>query len=476
MTTRKASYTPIPQVPTELMPRLAAIVEVLVGMKTVSEAARTLGLSRNHFQSILHRALFAMVQSITVKAGGRPAKPDSVATLERELRHLKRENARLQGQVHSTERLLEVAGGLLKGRIRPVRRERRARKTPGASGEQREDSESEAWRERVLSAVSEMRALGVSSRLAAKLAGVDVATLRRWRARARAAVPLSRHRCARGTLIAPAVAAQGAELVRRLHGLIGVESLRHSIAHLTRSAAAWLKAQTLSAMERERRASLIHLSLTQPGVLRGFDAMHFAAADGPLFALIGADGAVPYRTSLMTGRHYDAQLVARALARDLDENGAPLVLRLDRARCHEAPAVRAVLHAYRVIPLHGPPRYPCFYGQLERQNREHRAWVTMLAPQSRATLEPCLHEMLECVNTLWRRRSLNWQTATEAWNARPSLNVDRHAFREEVQDRAQRIAHRLKRVAHPVDLAERLAIQRTLERMGYLRQVLGGWC
>ena len=84
--------------------------------------------------------------------------------------------------------------------------------------------------------------------------------------------------------------------------------------------------------------------------------------------------------------------------------------------------------------------------------------------------------MLVCVNALWRRRALNWQTASEAWNARPTLAVDRDAFREEVQDRAQCIAHRLKRNTQPADLAERLAIQQTLERMGYLRQELGGWC
>ena len=471
MTTRKPTYTPIPQVPTELMPRLAAIVEVLAGMKTVSEAARALKLSRNHFQSMLHRALLAMVQTITVKAGGRPAKPEAIAALEKELRRLKRENARLQGQVHSTERLLEVAGGLLKGRIRPTARARRARKRSGVSGEPPEDSEPERWRERVLAAVSEMRALGVSRRLAAKLAGLDVATLRRWRARARAAVPLTR-----GVALSPALAAQGSALVRRLHGLIGVESLRHSVAGLTRSAAANLKVETLSAMERERKAALTRIRLTQAGVLRGFDAMHLATCDGALFALIGADAAVPYRTSLMTGRCYDAPHVARALAADLERNGAPLVLRLDRARAHDTPAVRAVLDAHRVIALHGPPRYPGFYGQLERQNREHRTWLSTVRPQSRAALEPRLAEMLLCVNQLWRRRSLNWQTAYEAWSARPALTVDRDAFRKEVLERAQCIAHRLKSHTQPADLAERLAIQQTLERMGYLRQEIGGWC
>lgn len=38
-------------------------------------------------------------------------------------------------------------------------------------------------------------------------------------------------------------------------------------------------------------------------------------------------------------------------------------------------------------------------------------------------LEPCLEEMLEAVNGLWRRRTLQWQTA-EVWSARPRLSID----------------------------------------------------
>lgn len=476
MNPKKPSYTPTPEVPAELMPRLAAIVEVLAGMKTVSEAARTLGLSRNHFQSLLHRGLLAMVQTITAKPGGRPAKPDSVVSLEKQLRQLKRENARLQKQADSTERLLEVAGGLLKGRIRPMRGKRRPRKTTGMSGEPPDDSEPDGWRQRVLDGVGEMRRLGVSTPLSAALAGVDVATLRRWRARVRQGLPLAAERHVRRAPIARAAAGQASELVRRLHGLVGVESLRHSISGLTRRAAAALKSATLSAMERERKSALIRVRITQPGALRGFDAMHFISLDGPLYALIGGDAAVPYRTSFATATRCDAGFIARTLTADFERHGAPLVLRFDRARGHDATVVHEVLDTYQVLPLHGPPHYPCFYGQLERQNREHRAWLAPLPPQSRASLEPCLHDMLECVNALWRRRTLAWRTASEVWHARPTLAVDRAAFREEVQDRAQRIAHRLKRQTHPVDLAERLAIQQTLERMGYLRQELGGWC
>jgi hypothetical protein len=138
--------------------------------------------------------------------------------------------------------------------------------------------------------------------------------------------------------------------------------------------------------------------------------------------------------------------------------------------------VRAVLDAHGVLPLHGPPHYPPFYGQLERQNREHRAWLDAAAPVSAAKLEGCLLEMLEAVNELWRRRSLGWQTASELWRARAPLVVDRDAFREEVHDRRRRIAEALAARGDPVELAERLAIVQTLESHGYLRQEKGGWC
>lgn len=471
MSRRRPSYTPSPTVPPELLPRLGAIVEVLAGLKTVSEAARALKLSRNHFQTILHRAVLALAESIAIKSGGRPSPPAEVAALQAELKRLQRENRRLQTQVGSTQRLLEVAGGLLHGRIRPKRRQTRTRKG-AATRHEPPESDPDDGRERVLEGVAEMRRLGLTVQLAATIAGVGVSTLRRWRAHAYGHVTLGRPR----PRVSPTGAASAEQLVRRLHGLIGAEALRHCVAGLSRRAAARIKAKTLTAMERERKASLARLTLTQPGILRGLDAMHFATDEGAFYALIAADGAIPYRTGLTTTARYDAEGVARALATDLERNGAPLVLRLDRAKAHAAPAVRAILEAHRVLVLHGPPRYPRFYGQLERQNREHRQWMAQLPHPSRALLEPSLNEMLHAVNALWRRRSLDWKTASEAWAARPRLTVDRTTFREEVHERARAIAHRLKRPGQPSDLAERLAIERTLQRMGYLRQEIGAWC
>ena len=82
----KSRYTPWPQLPAELMPRLAGIVQVLAGMQSLSQAAREVGLSRNHFQSLLHRSLLAMIESLTPKQAGRPAKAALQSELQRPVR------------------------------------------------------------------------------------------------------------------------------------------------------------------------------------------------------------------------------------------------------------------------------------------------------------------------------------------------------------------------------------------------------
>jgi hypothetical protein len=471
----RAKYAPLPAVPAAALPRLAMVVEVLAGIRTVSAAARALGLSRNRFQSLLHRALGALAQELALHPAGRRARSPQVAQLQAELKRLQRENAKLRGQVGSTERLLTVASGLLQGRIRATGRQRRLRST-GRRADGNEDSEPEAARCVLLDGADAMRQLNLAAPLIAAIAGVGASTLRRWRARRRGGLSLigRRRQMLRRVPGGVATASRAADIVRRLHGLIGAESLARSVG-VSRRVAARIKQLTLTRMEYERRAGLRQVRIVAPGVLRGMDAMQFPGCR-ERYALIAADGAVPYRTSVTVGPRYDATLVARALTTDLEQHGAPLVYRLDRASAHEAPAARAVLAAHRVLVLHGPPRYPGYYGQLERQNREHRAWLRAGDETGDGKLEPCLQEMLDSVNRLWRRRTLGWQTAAEAWSARPPLVVDRDALHEEVRERARAIARRLSGRGQPADLAERLAIEQTLTRMGYLRQQLGGWC
>lgn len=466
----KKSYTPVPEVPPEADERLMVVMEVLAGIKTMTEGARALNLSRNHFQTLVHRGVGAMIEAISPKPAGRPAKPETVATLEAEVEKLRRENAQLQSRVGSTDRLLEVASGLLHGRIRA----RPPRSKTAAEKPDEGDGDPEPELRRTLQAIDEMRALGLNTPLACAVAGVHPATVRRWRRRDREGQLVLAAPVARAMPLT--AAAEVEQLVRRLNGQSGAESLRRSVVGVSRRQAARIKAQTLTAMERERKAASLRITVTAPGVIRGMDGVHFRCSEGPLWALFSADGAVPYRTSVTTGRDYDAELVARALATDIEKNGAPMVFRFDRAKAHDTAAVRTLLEANQILVLQGPPRCPRYYGQHERQNREHRAWDDQLAQLPTEEIEPFLIEMLAGVNELWRRRKLGWQTASEAWSRRPALYVDRRELREEVRERASRIARELDVRGKPADLAERLAIEQTLERRGYLRKEVGGWC
>jgi transposase InsO family protein len=457
-----SSYTPTPQVPEELAPRLVLILEVLSGAKSLSEAAREANLSRNHFQSILNRSLHSMIEALNPKDPGRKPKPQALSELEQRLKRLERENNRLKKRVEATDELIVVAGELLHGQRRPGQRTRRVRK-----GGEPDDAEPEP--EAILRRVDHMRELGQTLAHAARLAGVDPSTARRWRLRCA--------RCERSKCTVPASLSTRAErLVRKLNGLIGAAALSHAVTGLTRRQAARIKCATLTLIERERQQALTRMSVAGAGLIRGLDAMHLSIAGAKCYALVCADAAIPFRTSITLGEHYDAELVARTLERDIDSQGAPLILRADRARAHDSPHVRQILEQHQVLMLHGPPRYPCFYGQLERQNREHRAWLAALLNPPGQSMQALLERMIYCLNTKWPRRSLGWKTAAEAWNARSNIRIDRQAFRKQVQDRARHLERHIDLRAKPADLIERLAIEQTLTELGYLHRQTGGWC
>jgi transposase InsO family protein len=182
---------------------------------------------------------------------------------------------------------------------------------------------------------------------------------------------------------------------------------------------------------------------------------------------------------------YDAEQVIAALIADFERHGAPLVLRLDRIACQRTPEVHQMLTRYEVLPLHGPPRHPYYYGQLERQNREHRAWQEPLGPITHAELCTAAHDMRTALNALWARPTLNWCTAEEAWLQRPTVDIDRAELRVEVNSctsnligsglemlSAQRVAteqaliRRGLLTINPEDCARRLRVGQTLKQRG----------
>ncbi len=465
----KKTYEPTPDVPPELRDRYATMLEVIQGRISVSEGARRLGMSRNHFQTLLHRGLKSLLSGITPGEPGRPGKPAREADLERENEKLRRENDRLRGRTEMIDRLLGVASGVIQGRVRSTRTRKAKTKGGGGEGDDPEPGLEIVMR---VEAERELRSAGLPAAISCAVVGASPATLRRWRRQAHGPNAVSQQVLPLAAELREAVEA----LVRALHGLVGADALRQAVPGISRRQAAAVKRETLAAVERERKAAAERVVVTAPGVVRGFDAMRVPVTEGARYALVAADAAVPFRTTAATVERYDGPAVAEVLARDFAEHGAPLVLRADRAKCHTVPEVREVLRHYGVLLLQGPPRHPGYYGQLERQNREHRAWLAMAGRLGADDLNRLCDEMLLALNAAWPRRTLTWRTSEEAWHSRPAVDMDREALREEVEDRAARIRRQAEGRAAVAAMAERLAIEAALTKRGYLRREPGGWC
>lgn len=322
-----------------------------------------------------------------------------------------------------------------------------------------------------------MIASGISRLSACSVLGVDRGTVARWMQREHRGEPLVQRATSRRRPVDVQLNAQVSDLVRDLHGLVGAESLRRSVAGVSRRQAAAIKVEALRDMERERRSAAERITVTAPGAVRSFDAMDLGHQRRDRYVLVAADAAVPYRTSWAAVARYDACATAALLKADFEAHGAPLVVRLDRARQHDAPEVKDVLQAHGVLVLHGPPYLARYYGQLERQNREHSAWLDALALDQACDLALPLERMMRALNTRWRRRRLDWRTSSEVWDTRAPLRVDRNELAEEVEDKTERIVRRLDvQIAPARDLAQRLAIEQALVRRGLLRREVGGWC
>jgi len=469
---KKSDYVPAPTVEAAMEERYRAVLMVMSGQLTVKAAAKQLGLSRNRFQTLMHRGLAALVQELVPKAPGPVPVSESERALREENEQLRRQVQRLESRVETVDRMLGIASEMVRGQVRLTgrgpARERRSKTTiPTTDGEKEEP-------EVAVARALELRSLGMRAECAAALAGRSDSTLRRWTRRVRCGEAARQRPGPDSRAVLPAeTVARLAELVRATNGLIGADALRHAVPGTTRRTCAAVKRDTLRHVERERLAATQRVVVTEPGVVRGFDQMHVHTNDGVRWLLFSADGAVQYRTSVAVAEHYDAVSVAAAVERDFGENGAPLVWRIDRARQHEHPLVLDVLERNQVLLLHGPPRHPQYYGQLERQNREHRAWLDALGPVDADDLEAHVQRMLAALNAAWPRRTLDWKTAAQKWNQRQHVAIDRDALRDEVRDRAAK----LRRDNHITDdRAERFAIEAALTHRQLLRRSAGERC
>lgn len=467
-----SEYTKMPEVPEELAQRLEAVMRVLADKSTISAEARALGITRVAMQTLVHRTVHGMIGGVTPRAPGPVPTPASEVQLREENARLRRELRLAETKAEMAERFLSVAGDLIRdrsGRSRSRASSPRATKT-AATEETRSDEEER----RARLAAAQVLIGEVPLPVIAMTVGTSPSSLFRWRRRARGGEPLALPRGGASTHeVSDARRADVEALVRETHGLIGAEALRHAVAGVSRREAHRIKRATCTTMEHERAARSHRVEITMPGVLRGFDAMHLRTTDGRRYALIAGDGAVPFRTSALLVDRYDEPNVLVALERDFASNGVPLVLRMDRASCQATPRVRQMLAANHVLLLRGPAHHPGYYGQQERQNRDHRPWLEALGLVAEHELAAALDEMCEVMNTKIPRRALGWQTPAALWTARGVICDNRRELEEEVAARMKRIeeAQRRSGVGEVVarDRAERFAIEGALVRRGYLR-------
>ena len=452
---KSSTYTPAPELPAdpELRRRFGLLVAVMAQTETVSGAARALGLSRNHFQTVLHRVIAAMIAELTPKPAGRPAKPEREAQLEAENRRLRNELEAMQIRSEMIERMMTVVGGIASGKT-PMPRSR-AKKTKS------EDPEPSPLRPLVMT----MREQHVPTKLCSQILQLSSSTVKRLSSPTK---PTPAHKPRE-------IDADGAcrvrAIVRATHGLTGAASLS-KVCKLPRRVCAGIKRRELREMEIERKARCATVSIIAPAVMRGFDAMHVACSDATAYLLVAADAAIPYRTSIAVVDRYDAASVVAALERDFITNGAPLVLRLDRIACQRTREVYELLDSFGVLALHGPPRLARFYGQLERQNREHRAWQNVLGTVTRTALAEATARMRTALNAHWARPTLDWCTAEDLWRRRAVVTIDRRELRIDVDRRMSLLVDE----ARDPLRARRHAIESALRDRGLLTINQGARC
>lgn len=479
-----STYQERPEIPPEIRRRFDLVRAILAERISISDAARELAIARVNMQTIVHRAEAAIVTALMPRPSGPSPKPDSEKALEARVKELEQKNAKLAEQLQAADDMMGAAGEIIRSlrglppknsasrspRTRTATRasssRSRAGSPSGTAGSSAKTSSTEsppepedpepALESSLQRAAARLTASRSSARRAARALGVDVTTLRRWLARLAQGEPLRRRRGGVRAPVAEAVVELVRDRVQALHGLVGASSLAHSIDGVSRRAAAEIKRDTLAEMERARVAACSRVEVTVPGVVRGFDAMHLQ--DG--FALVAADAAVPYRTTIVHVPRYDAAHVVEVVECDFATNGAPLVWRRDRAACQATDEVDAVLKRYGVVALQGPAHYPQYYGQLERQNREHDAWLRVATTVDQESLEA----MRIALNREWHRPTLGWRSAEDVWAARPSFDDDRSRFHDDVHERASRLRERVGE-----DLAMRLAIEQALTQRGLLK-------
>jgi hypothetical protein len=461
---KKKSYVPAPEVDAELQDTWMTVLASYVGDMEVTEGAKRLGLSRNHFQTKMHKAMTAAVETLLPQPKGRPPKPARERELEAENERLRRELAKAREELESVERILGVATAFVKERSRASR----TKKEKSVSPSKPEEPDGEARAK--LQTIEHLRAQGLKLKWAVAAVVSSPSSYGRWKQKCARGEALVKKRGPGPKLVTPELHSRIEARVRETHGIIGAAPLAKQLGSSRRDCAK-VKAAMQTQLELERKQSTMRVEVLAPGILRGMDQKYVHGRERLL--LICADGQVPYRTTITAPEKYDGAAVLEVLKKDIAEHGAPLVYRMDRAASHRVPEVKSLLAEHKVLQLHGPARRPQYYGQTERQNREHEPWLWWGWSRGEDLLPVC-ETMKRELNQV-PRRTLGWQSAQTRWENRPQVEGWREELWNEVQDRVARNWRQHEGQANIEDV-ERLAIEGALKSRGLVRIEAGGWC
>lgn len=481
--TRTSRYVPAPHMPSECARFYDAMLRVMSGTTSVSEAARELGVARNQFQTSLHQAQAALIGALPKGRTGRPKKPEALREAEstirsqrRALDHARWKVQKLEAQLASTSAWIrsETRIEATKSKAASPTSKPRSRRSHGSRSKTATTKTSEGSDDKPARAFAYYLGLvreGLRRGVASAAVGLAASTARRWFVHG---LPRRLPRSTPRPRCEPSVAERVRALVRESLGTFGAEAIRRSVPGVSRRDVTALKLETLRRMERERRRACVRVEVSGPGIVRGFDAMFLRTPERHAYALRAQDGAVPYTTTCRVTRTYEAHEVLATLEHDFDEHGAPYALRLDRASVHRTRDIRQHCERHGVLVLHGPPCCARFYGQLERTHRDLRVFAPLEACRSIEEHASALAGARVLLNRGWRRRSLDYETAEERWNRRQVPSLDRGDMREQVREMAARI--RGKGASVSDDDSHRFAVVATMIQRGLLRLVPGGHC
>src|SRR5262245_35970054 len=267
------SYQARPTVPPDHQRRFDLIRAVIGERLSISEAAKELGIARVNMQTIVHRAETAIAETLQPRSTGPTPKPAEVKELAAQVKLLAKRNMKLEEQRQAQDGVLGAAAEISRSLLGLPRRKSTTsspRSPPSPKVPSSDDEDPEPAMTALTRVVSRLTTKRKNSRRAARAIGVDPTTLRRWATRLAAGEPMQRPRGGKMSEVSLQAEHALREQVRALGGMVGAESLMHTVGGVSRRRAALIKASVVTELERERIAACKHVRVTRPGVVRGF--------------------------------------------------------------------------------------------------------------------------------------------------------------------------------------------------------------